>query len=102
MISLTIAHLLPRSRLPGIARSFDSQRIQHFARGGAGNVFDSQTCQFYLEPLSDSLAELRRARALIGKALAIDIYRGGAFDAFFFDLRSEGLGDQQPGRDRHE
>ncbi len=55
-------------------------------------------------PLSDSLAELGCAWALIGEALAVDIdsRRGRAFNRFFFDLRSEGLGDQQPDRDRYQ
>ena len=54
--------------------------------------------------LSDALAELGGARALIREALAVDIdgRRGRAFNRFFSDLRSKGLGDQQPDRDRYQ
>ena len=60
--------------------------------------------QFFSASLSDSLAELGGARALIGKALAVDIdsRRGDAFNRLFSDLRSKGLGDQQPDRDRYQ
>jgi hypothetical protein len=88
-----------------IARSFDSEKIGDYARGAGGGAYSySQPAQFYSEPLSDSLAELCRARALIGKPLAIDFAdRGGrTFDTFFFDLCSERLGNQQPDRHRDE
>ncbi len=96
LVSLTIARLLPRldNADRKIFRLADYPRF--CPRAGRWRVIATQTRAIYLEPLSDSLAELRRARALIGKPLAIDIddRHGRAFDPFFFDLRSQGLGDQ--------
>jgi hypothetical protein len=83
--SLSRLHLLCRSEIGVVAEN-------HQLLGPEGEL------------LSDSLAELGRAWALIGKALAVDIdsRRGRAFGAFFLDLRPKCLGDQQPDRNGYQ
>ena len=81
---------------PRVSLILPASRVDKKDRVGESRKRLEPLFGFGLDLLSDSLAELGGAWALIGKTLAVDIdsRRWRAVGAFFLDLRSEGLGDQ--------
>lgn len=85
-----------------------SSRAERIIAGGIQETTGSRQLTFIDrwrlddgDGLRHSLAQFSRTRALVGKALAVDIDRldRSAFLFFFAYLHSQAMGDDQPGRD---